>query len=468
MNGSNKIKSTFKEIMKDYKKDIVLFAREVLNFESDEWQKKAFYDIARHNRISIKSGHGVGKTSVEAITLLWFLSCFPFARVIATAPTMQQIHDILWSEAAKWLSRSPLLSSILSWTKTYIYMIGYEKRWFALARASTNPENMQGFHEDNMLYIVDEASGVGDPIIEAILGALSGENNKLLMCGNPTKTTGEFYKSHTVDRALYKCHTVSALNSPRTNKENIQTLIKKYGADSNFARVRIYGEFPVSEDDVFIPLPLIEHSVNLGRDYVLPENPTSIHLACDVARFGSDFTIIGSKIDEKVEFPHKFHGQDTMKTADKIIELGETLKQRYKWTGKIPVKIDDGGVGGGVIDRLRQLKRNNPEKLAWLEIFPVNFGTRIQNKYYHDSTSFMTGVVKRLLTPTNETGTEKPVELILPDDDNLIAQLSTRKYDLTDASKIQIESKEAMKKRGLSSPDEADCLLLLCLPVKVK
>lgn len=71
-------------------------------------------------------------------------------------------------------------------------MVGNEKRWFAVARTATKPENMQGFHEDNMLFIVDEASGVADPIMEAILGTLSGANNKLLMCGNPTRTSGTF------------------------------------------------------------------------------------------------------------------------------------------------------------------------------------------------------------------------------------------------------------------------------------
>lgn len=85
-------------------------------------------------------------------------------------------------------------------------MVGNEKRWFGVARTATKPENMQGFHEDNMLFIVDEASGVADPIMEAILGTLSGENNKLLMCGNPTKTTGTFYDSHTRDR-----HFISAI-----------------------------------------------------------------------------------------------------------------------------------------------------------------------------------------------------------------------------------------------------------------
>jgi len=106
-------------------------------------------DLAGNPKVAIKSGQGVGKTSVEAVALLWFLTCFPYPRVVATAPTKQQLHDVLWSETSKWQERSPLLKTILKWKKTYIYMKGYEKRWFATARTATRPENMQGFHEDN-------------------------------------------------------------------------------------------------------------------------------------------------------------------------------------------------------------------------------------------------------------------------------------------------------------------------------
>ena len=191
-----------------------------------------------------------------------------------------------------------------------------------------------------------------------------------------------------------------------------------------------------------------------------------VHIGCDVARFGDDKTVIGYKVDEKVTFYKKRQGQDTMKTADDIIMLGEQLVQRYHLTDPIPVKIDDGGVGGGVVDRLRQVKRNAPERFWWLEVYPVKFGQRIKHKYYHDSTTYMMAVVKKLLQPYDEDGKRKPVELILPDDDDLVAQLSGRKYALTEASKIKIESKDAVKKRGQPSPDEADCVLLLCLPVK--
>ena len=152
-----------------WRNDPVMFFREVLNFEPDEWQAEAARDLAANPKVSIKSGQGVGKTGLEAAVFLWFITCFPYPRIVATAPTKQQLHDVLWSEISKWMSKSELLSMLLKWTKTYVYMVGNEKRWFGVARTATKPENMQGFHEDNMLFIVDEASGVADPIMEATL-----------------------------------------------------------------------------------------------------------------------------------------------------------------------------------------------------------------------------------------------------------------------------------------------------------
>lgn len=151
--------SFFRRRIPEYRKNPVLFAREVLLFEPDDWQREALMDLAKNSKVAIKSGQGVGKTCMEAVALLWFLTCFPYPRIVATAPTKQQLHDVLWSEVSKWMSRSVLLSAILKWTKTYIYMIGNEKRWFAVARTATKPENMQGFHEDNssssrMLYMM--------------------------------------------------------------------------------------------------------------------------------------------------------------------------------------------------------------------------------------------------------------------------------------------------------------------------
>lgn len=453
------------ERIKLYRKNPVLFANEVVCFVPDEWQSGVLMDVATAPKVSVRSGQGVGKTSIEAVIALWFLSCFPMSRVVATAPTARQLNDVLWAELSKWISKSPLLKALLKWTKTKVEVRGYSERWFATARTATTAENMQGFHEDNMLFIIDEASGVSDEIIEAILGTLSGKNNKLLMCGNPTKTSGVFFDSHNRDRALFKTYRVSSLDCPRTNKENINAMLEKYGRNSNFARVRIYGDFPEQEDDVFITLSALERSANAVVDEKTV--PVTVRIGCDVARYGDDKTVIGVKVDEKVSFYEKAQGQDTMRTADNIAMCYKKLIDKYsQYKGKIIVTVDDGGVGGGVVDRLRRICKADPKTYGRMKVVPVKFGMRIRHRYYYDTTTYMMAVVKELLSDTDKNGEAKPIELVLPKDDDLIAQLSCRKYTMTENSVIKIESKKEMKARGLPSPDEADCVLLLCLPIK--
>ena len=446
----------------------VEFVEDIIGATPDEEQAKILRSVAHNQMTSVRSGHGVGKSTVEAWTVIWFMVTRPFPKIPCTAPTQHQLFDILWAEVSKWLRHSKALAEEIVWTKEKVYMKGYPEEWFAVARTASKPDALQGFHADDVLYIIDEASGVDDSIFEPVLGALSTPGAKLLMCGNPTQLSGFFYESHNKNRSSYAAFHIDGRKSSRVSQDFVQTIIRMYGEDSDVFRVRVAGDFPLQEDDIFIPLPLVENSIM--TEFSPRKKPDSIHIGCDVARFGDDRTVIGYKIDEKAEFYKKRQGQDTMKTADDIVMLGEMLVQRYRLSpdadDPIPVKVDDGGVGGGVVDRLRQMKRNAPEKLWWLEIYPVIFGQRIKHKHYHDSTTYMMSVVKKLLQPYDEDGHKKPVELILPDDDDLVAQLSGRKYGLTETSKIKVESKDAMKKRGRPSPDEADCVLLLCLPVK--
>lgn len=85
-----------------YRKSPQTFFREKLNFNPDKWQEEVSQDIANHRFVSVRSGQGVGKTALEAAIALWFLSCFPFPRVVCTAPTRQQLNDVLWAEISKW------------------------------------------------------------------------------------------------------------------------------------------------------------------------------------------------------------------------------------------------------------------------------------------------------------------------------------------------------------------------------
>lgn len=458
----------FAERIPKYRKNPVLFAKEVLRFEPDDWQKEALLDLAENPKVAIKSGQGVGKTGIEAVALLWFLTCFPYPRVVATAPTKQQLHDVLWSEVAKWQERSPLLKAILKWTKTYIYMIGNEKRWFATARTATKPENMQGFHEENMLFIIDEASGVADPIMEAILGTLSGANNKLLMCGNPTRKSGTFFDAFNADRAIYKCHTVSSLDSPRTNKENIASLIRKYGEDSNVVRVRVKGEFPNQEDDVFIALSTIEHSCMLDLSEDMPIK--RIAFGVDVARYGNDETVIAQNVGGNITLPVMFRGQSLMTTVGNVVQLYRQLIADFpQYTGFIYVNIDDCGLGGGVTDRLEEVKQE--EKLDRMIVVPINAAASVPDDIVEDGNAKVKAKDKYDNMTTYLWGTVKDKmeseALSLDNDNELVAQLSCRKYRLTSRGKMVLESKEEMKKRGISSPDRADAVALSIYEEKI-
>lgn len=442
----------------------VEFVEDIIGAKPDAAQAKILQSVADNQMTSVRSGHGVGKSTVEAWAVIWFMLTRPFPKIPCTAPTQHQLFDILWAEISKWLRHSQGLSSALIWTKEKLYLKDHPEEWFAVGRTASTADALQGFHAEHLLYIIDEAPGVSDKIFEPVLGSLSTPNAKLLMCGNPSQLSGFFYDSHHKNRANYQTFHIDGRSSSRVSPEFVQAIIQMYGEDSDVFRVRVAGEFPLQADDIFIPLSLVERSIM--TEFAPRARPLQVHIGCDVARFGDDKTVIGCKVDEQVRFYKKRQGQDTMQTADDIVLLGEKLVRRYQLAEPIPVKVDDGGVGGGVVDRLRQLKRNEPERLWWLSVYPVIFGQRIKHKYYYDSTTYMMAVVKKLLQPFNADGTPKPVELILPDDGDLVAQLSGRKYFLTENSRIRVESKKEMKKRNRPSPDEADCVLLLCLPVK--
>lgn len=435
----------------------VEFVQDVIGAEPDEWQSNVLNSLAENPKISVRSGQGVGKTALESWAIVWFLTCRPYARVIATAPTMQQLFDVLWAECAKWLNSSKV-KDLLTWTKTKIYMVGDPERWFATAKTATKPENMQGFHEDHMLIVVDEASGVADPIMEAILGTLTGIDNKLLLCGNPNRLEGVFYDSHNQDRDKFKTFKVSSMDSKRTSRDNIEMLMKKYGHDSDVVRVRILGEFPKGALDSMISMETVElateHKVKEAE--VLTSN--LLHLGVDVARYGDDSTVITPRIGAKV-FPfYKYSKKSTMETAGNVILIAKEFMNQYKNLKAVMIKIDDTGVGGGVTDRVTEVTYE--EKLPFT-VLGINNGSAATDDYYGNLGSQMWGELRDALEENFSTvmqGKEPIIEL--PYDDEMIKQLSNRKKKITSKGKIQLESKDDMKARNIGSPDIADSLTL--------
>ena len=160
----------------------VEFVEDIIKAKPDPKQADILRSVAGNPMTSVRSGHGVGKSTVEAWTIIWFMCTRPFPKIPCTAPTQHQLFDILWAEVSKWLRNNPLLSGELIWTKEKVYMRGYPEEWFAVARTASKPDALQGFHAEDLLFIIDEASGVKDNIFEPVLGALSTPGARLLMC----------------------------------------------------------------------------------------------------------------------------------------------------------------------------------------------------------------------------------------------------------------------------------------------
>ncbi len=426
----------------------VLFVRKVLNTEPDDWQAETLQALADNPRVAVRSGHGVGKTALESWALLWFIFTRPFPKIPCTAPTSQQLHDILWAEAAKWLEKAPVLKPYFEWQKTRIIHRSHPERWFATARTANKPENLSGFHEDHLLFIVDEASGVADDIYEAIEGALTTPDAKLLICGNPTRNTGEFHDAFFKNRSLYWVRKVPCADSPRVSPEYRKRLVRKYGEGSDIVRVRADGEFPKAEPDTFIPLELVETAT---MREVEAEGP--LEIGVDVARFGDDEIVLAARVGLKMVCLETHSKQDTMETTGQVIALAKELMKVYGKPRCI-VKVDDDGVGGAVTDRLREVVRQ--ENLHIEVVDCHNGGAPNDREHYENWGAESWANMRNLLQ-------DEQIELI--NDEDLIGQLSTRKYRLTSKGKIALETKDDMKKRGLRSPDRADAVVLAFAPV---
>ncbi len=465
--------SKLEEAILYYSRNPVDFVEDIIKARPDENQRAILRSVESEPMTSVRSGHGIGKSAVESWAIIWFLCTRPFPKVPCTAPTQHQLFDLLWAEAAKWLRNSPALGRELVWTKEKIYMRGHPEEWFAVARTATNPDALQGFHAEHLLFIIDEASGVKDIVFEPILGSLSTGGAKLLMCGNPTRLTGFFYNSHHKSRASYNALHVDGRTSVRVDQDFVNKIIEMFGIDSDVFRVRVAGEFPKSLADSFIVMEWAEKAAKR----MVESSGERLSLGVDVARYGDDSSVVYPVFDQnRSGEPEVYCHNDTMELAGNVILALKKYVSESPATMEFKVKVDCDGLGVGVYDRLKEqeddiLKQMQAirEEMAeqdreesnaagiTLDIIECHFGGaggKLDDGdpvEFENSTGIMWGMVRKLL---------KDGTLSIWNDDKLIAQLSNRKYTVNSKGKIELEKKADMKKRGLSSPDIADALAL--------
>ena len=419
-------------ILRRWKNSALAFVTEAVNATPTDQQERVLREIGPGSHISIRSGHGVGKTALLAWVILWFFLTRYDARIPCTAATHGQLRDILWPEIAKWLKRLPAdLQTSLEWQTERLLMKERRETWFAVARTARkeNPEALQGFHGDYLLFVVDEASGVPDEIFEVAEGALTKANVISVMTGNPTRLSGEFYRSHHQDRHLWKTFHFSSEDSRLVSSDFPERIARKYGKDSDVYRVRVKGDFPLAEADTFIPLPIIEEA----KLMIVPDGHGPQVWGLDPARYGDDETALVKRAGTKVLEVSGIRKRDTMAVA------GWVVKQA-KRENPSNIFVDVIGIGAGVFDRLNELG---------LPVTAVNVAERPKDAdTYARVRDELWGCVRDALKEG----------LSLPDDEELCAQLCSPKYSFDSSGRIVIERKDDMKKRGVDSPDRADAL----------
>jgi len=439
------VATLLREFQQRYLNDPVLFVKEILKLTPDSWQEEVLTWVASgERRISVRSGHGVGKSSCASWLMIWHqLTRFP-QKTVVTAPSHSQLHDALGAEVRKWITSLPdVLQDQLEVFTDQIRLKASPSESFISFRVSRpekgSAEALQGVHSDHVLLVVDEASGINDAIYEASAGSMSGENATTILLGNPVRGQGFFYDTHNKLSKNWKTLRVNCEDSDRVSADFVQDIADRYGSDSNQFRVRVSGEFPLADDDAIIPRHLVESAV--ARDV---ENVGgAVTIGVDVARYGSDASaiclrqgnmILGDGVKTK-------RGLNTMQVVGWIRSEIEELKKKNLEVGD--VCIDSIGLGAGVVDRLLE---------EGVDVRGINVGEApsIAGNYLN----LRTELWEKCRSWFEE------LDVVIPSDETLISELCSVGYGFSSTGKTKVESKDEIRKRLGSSPDSADALIL--------
>jgi phage terminase large subunit len=432
---------SFASLLARYGRSSELFVREVLGLDPDPWQLDTLQALDRGvTRISIRSGHGVGKSTLIACVMLWFLvTRFP-VKIVVTAPTASQLYDALWAEVRAFVKKLPMAwQNLLDVQADHISLKARPDEAFISARTSRaeNPDSLQGVHSRSVMLVADEAAGVPEQVFEAASGSMSTPGAITILAGNPTRTTGFFWRTHMLESHRWFCKRVSCLDSPRVDPAYGAEMAERYGVDSNRYRVRVLGEFPLAEGDTLIPAVLVESAMTRPSDI----DPSSPEIwGVDVARFGTDQSVlIKRKGNVVIEPPRRWQGLDLMSLTGAIVAETEIRKPAA-------LVVDSVGLGAGVADRLRELG---------LPVVDVNV-----------SEAASSGKYVRLRDELWQAGRDWLATNVvsMPWDEGLRADLCGPKYAFDSSGRLKIESKDQMRSRGVPSPDAADSLILTFAP----
>lgn len=447
--------------------DPVAFCRECIDWSRGEgvtpYQIEILAAVPLRRRVSVRGPHGLGKTTIMALTVLWFALTRDAAHVdwkcVTTAGAWRQLTHYLWPEIHKWAGRlrwDKLGRGQLSSNRELLMLQLTLRIGQAFAAAASDHQKIEGAHADSILYIFDEAKSISAPVFDAAEGAFSAARPRglpeafALACSTPGDPSGRFYEIQS-DRAGYQDwwarHVTvdECIAAGRVSPEWVQRRALQWGADSALYANRVLGQFHSSDEDSVIPLRWVELAVQRWQDWDDAGRPAPanrpVH-GIDVAHGGADLTVLAQRLGPYVLPLSEYNVADTTKVID--------LAYRAMGNQRDVAVVDVIGVGAGVVDSMRragfrQVRAYNAARASTRRDRSGEMG-------FVNQRAAMWWLAREMLDPAFGP------ELALPPDDALIGELSAPKWRLV-GNKIQVESKPDIRARIGRSTDHADAVL---------
>lgn len=406
-------------------------------------------DVGEVIREAVASGHGIGKSAFVAWLIKWAMDTREDTRGIVTANTDTQLRTKTWPEVQKW-HRLSLTRDWCEVTATSIFSRapGHEKNWRfdAVPWSETNTEAFAGLHNEGkrVVLIFDEASAIADKVWEVAEGALTDEGTEIVwaVLGNATRANGRFRECFRRFAHRWNHRQIDSRTVEGVNRAEVQKLVDDYGEDSDIVKVRVRGIFPSMSVKQFISEADVDAAYGRKIEPHQYDFAPKI-LTCDPAWSGDDTLEIGLRQGLR------FQVLLSMPKNDNDIHVANLLA-RYQDEHKADAVFVDMGYGTGIVSAGKTMGR------SWVL---VNFGDKSADPGCLNKRAEMWKAARDWLKAGGAIDADPELR------DDLIGPETVPRMD----GKIQLESKEDMKRRGLKSPNKGDALALsFAYPVSTK
>jgi len=453
-----------------YRNDPARFVRECIIFRGEgptAYQMEILDELSGRKRVSVRSPHGAGKTALAAWVILWFMLTRDAEgtdwKIPTTASAWRQLTKYLWPEVRKWARR-------IDWQE-----VGYRgpfnehtelltmslkgEHGEAFALASNDVSAIEGAHATSLLYVFDEAKAIPDEIWDGAEGAFAspeaGEAMALAI-STPAEPQGRFYELHSRARGLedwWVRHVKleEAIAAGRISQEWADQRKRQWGEKSAVYQNRVLGEFATSLGDTVIPLSWVEAAIERWREWEdkgFPGTFTGVGVDVGGGQEGGDQTVLALAYDGlKVRELRKYPRADPMTATMETVGLVAGILRRNRGQAV----VDSIGIGAGVLHRLVEQGFN---AIAFVASKGTGYMDQSGELGFSNWRSAGWWILRELLEP------DSGLLVLLPDDDELIGDLTAPKVKrILSGGRIQIESKEEIRKRIGRSTDCGDAVM---------